>query len=135
MLERKDVSKSCDVYSYGILLWAIITHKEPFTDVSYVFLPSKVLQGEVSYFYSQLSYVVRAHYSQPFSNIDHCWLEKSFMQHSFAFSSSANDGVGRADSIACSQYCPPYTEQDETLLSIDFPDAVCTLLLLFIFRH
>lgn len=49
MLERKDVSKSCDVYSYGILLWAIITHKEPFTDVSYVFLPSKVLQGEVSY--------------------------------------------------------------------------------------
>jgi len=69
MLEREEVSKSCDVYSYGILLWAIITHKVPFEDVLYYLVPPKVLEGEVSWFYSLWSSytTVNAQYCQPYT--------------------------------------------------------------------
>ena len=47
MLRREPVSKACDVYSFGILLWEILVRKEPFSDITPIFLPSKIGEGEV----------------------------------------------------------------------------------------
>jgi len=47
MVRRDPVSKSCDVYSYGIFAWEIITQKKPFSDVIEFELPQKVAAGEV----------------------------------------------------------------------------------------
>ena len=45
---KKPVSKMCDVYSYGILLWELITHDQPFKELTSVFLiPHEVLNGKV----------------------------------------------------------------------------------------
>ena len=32
VLENKPISKQCDVYSYGIVVWELLTHKIPFED-------------------------------------------------------------------------------------------------------
>ena len=48
MLRREPVSKACDVYSFGILLWEILVRKEPFSDITPIFLPSKIVEGEVN---------------------------------------------------------------------------------------
>ena len=48
MLRRKPVSKASDVYSFRIFLWELLTRKEPFSDISPIFVPSKVYTGEVS---------------------------------------------------------------------------------------
>ena len=32
MLENKPISKQCDVYSYGIVVWELLTHKIPFEE-------------------------------------------------------------------------------------------------------
>ena len=42
------VSKLCDVYSYGILLWEIITFQQPFANIICFLVPQKVMDGEVS---------------------------------------------------------------------------------------
>ena len=34
VLENKPTSKQCDVYSYGIVVWELLTHKIPFEDVT-----------------------------------------------------------------------------------------------------
>ena len=34
VLENKPISKQCDVYSYGIVVWELLTHKIPFEDVT-----------------------------------------------------------------------------------------------------
>ena len=47
MMKRQEVSKECDVYSYSILLWEIITHKLPFSDVIPLMLPMAVVEGKV----------------------------------------------------------------------------------------
>ena len=47
MIRREPVSKSCDVYSYGIFAWEIITKKKPFSGVKEYELPMKVAAGEV----------------------------------------------------------------------------------------
>ena len=49
MMQREPVSKLCDVYSYGIFLWELLTQQQPFADVfpSFMVMP-KVLAGEVS---------------------------------------------------------------------------------------
>ena len=44
MLRRKPVSKACDVYSFGIILWELLTRKA-FSDISPTFVPSKVDTG------------------------------------------------------------------------------------------
>ena len=31
---KKPISKQCDVYSYGIVVWELLTHKIPFEDVT-----------------------------------------------------------------------------------------------------
>ena len=47
MVRRESVSKSCDVYSYGIVLWEIITLQVPFSDVKDYEIPMKVAANEV----------------------------------------------------------------------------------------
>ena len=42
------VSKLCDVYSYGILLWEIVTYQQPFADCIPFLVPLKVMDGKVS---------------------------------------------------------------------------------------
>ena len=34
VLENKRISKQCDVYSYAIVIWELLTHKIPFEDVT-----------------------------------------------------------------------------------------------------
>jgi len=47
MIRREPVSTSCDVYSYGIFAWEIVTKKKPFSDVKEYMVPMKVAEGEV----------------------------------------------------------------------------------------
>ena len=47
VIRREPVSKSCDVYSYGIFAWEIVTKKKPFSGVKEYELPMKVAAGEV----------------------------------------------------------------------------------------
>jgi len=47
MFRREEVSKECDVYSYSILLWEIITHKVPFSDEGPFMIPALVISGKV----------------------------------------------------------------------------------------
>ncbi len=44
-LKDEDISQSWDVYSYGILIWELWTHKLPFTDVKPYLLPGKIVGG------------------------------------------------------------------------------------------
>jgi len=34
VLENKRISKQCDVYSYAIVIWELLTHKIPFEDIT-----------------------------------------------------------------------------------------------------
>lgn len=67
MMQRQEVSKECDVYSYSILLWEIITHKLPFSDVIPLTLPMAVIEGKVqcreSFGYNTLLPVVSLSFS------------------------------------------------------------------------
>jgi len=46
-MNNEPVTKQSDVYSYGILLWELMTHKVPFSDLSGPAVISKVLKGKV----------------------------------------------------------------------------------------
>lgn len=48
IFNREPVSKMCDVYSFGILLWEIVTYQRPFSNCLHFLVPMKVLEGEVS---------------------------------------------------------------------------------------
>ncbi len=39
------ISKAWDVYSYGMVVWELLTHKVPFEDVPDVLLPNKIING------------------------------------------------------------------------------------------
>ena len=47
MLRMEKVSKSCDVYSYGVLLLEIVTQEIPFSDVPHYMVPAKIAEGKV----------------------------------------------------------------------------------------
>ena len=47
MLQREKVSKSCDVYSYGVLLFEIATQQQPVPDVLPVLVPAMTMEGKV----------------------------------------------------------------------------------------
>ena len=34
VLQNKPISKQCDVYSYAIVVWELLTHKIPFEDIT-----------------------------------------------------------------------------------------------------
>jgi len=34
VLQNKPISKRCDVYSYAIVVWELLTHKIPFEDIT-----------------------------------------------------------------------------------------------------
>jgi len=48
MLRREPVSKSSDVYSYGIIVWETVTQQVPFSDVKFFEMFTKIISGEVS---------------------------------------------------------------------------------------
>jgi len=48
MLRREKVSKSCDVYSYAVLLFEIATQQQPFPDVNPLLVPAMIVEGKVS---------------------------------------------------------------------------------------
>jgi len=48
MMKRDPVSKMCDVYSYGIFVWELVTRELPFSNVFPQFMVmNKVVLGEV----------------------------------------------------------------------------------------
>ena len=46
-MKNEPVTKESDVYSYGVLLWELMTHKVPFSDLPGPAVMSKVLAGQV----------------------------------------------------------------------------------------
>jgi len=48
MLRREEVSKFCDVYSYGVLVFEIATQEIPFPDVLPIMVPAMIVEGKVS---------------------------------------------------------------------------------------
>jgi len=49
IFHREPVSKSCDIYSYGIVLWEIVTQQVPFSGMQYFEIMKKVAAGEVGW--------------------------------------------------------------------------------------
>ena len=47
MLKRGKVSKSCDVYSYGVLLFEVVTQQVPFHDVPPFMAGVMAMDGKV----------------------------------------------------------------------------------------
>ncbi len=44
-IKGEDISQSWNVYSFGVLLWELWTHKLPFTDVKQYQLRNKIVEG------------------------------------------------------------------------------------------
>ena len=51
MLRREKVSKSCDVYSYGVLVFEIATQEVPFPDVLPIVAAVMTMDGKVGEMY------------------------------------------------------------------------------------
>ena len=49
MLRREEVSKSCDVYSYGVLVFEIVTQQVPFPDVLPIVAAVMTMEGQVGH--------------------------------------------------------------------------------------
>ena len=49
MVQREEVSKACDVYSYGMLLFEIATRHIPFPDVGPVMAAIMTMDGKVGH--------------------------------------------------------------------------------------
>jgi len=47
MLRREEVSKSCDVYSYGVLVFEMATQQVPFPDVIPIVAAVMTMEGKV----------------------------------------------------------------------------------------
>ena len=49
MLRREEVSKSCDVYSYGVLVFEIATQQVPFPDILPIVAAVMTMEGKVGH--------------------------------------------------------------------------------------
>ena len=47
MIKGEDISISCDVYSYGMVLFEILTLQLPFEDVGHYMVAGEVVKGVV----------------------------------------------------------------------------------------
>ena len=47
MLRRERVFKPSDVYSYGVLLFELMTQLVPFSDIVPIMLPAMIIEGKV----------------------------------------------------------------------------------------
>ena len=58
VLDSKPISKRCDVYSYGIVVWELLTHKTPFENLTTIYeICEKVVKNkEVSAFSGSLAF-------------------------------------------------------------------------------
>jgi len=46
-MHNKQASLSCDIFSYGVVLWELITHQKPFDGFEGVEVAMKIIYGEV----------------------------------------------------------------------------------------
>lgn len=46
-VHKKQASISCDIFSYGVVLWELITHQKPFDGFEGVEVAMKIMSGEV----------------------------------------------------------------------------------------
>ena len=48
VIEEKKASISCDIFSYGVVLWELLTHLKPFDGFGHFQVATKIVNGEVS---------------------------------------------------------------------------------------
>jgi len=48
VIEEKKASISCDIFSYGVVLWELLTHLKPFDGFGHFQVAMKIVNGEVS---------------------------------------------------------------------------------------
>ena len=59
MLREHPTSKKCDVYSYAIILWELVSFELPFQGVAELMIPARVINGEVC----DLTFIYLVHFS------------------------------------------------------------------------
>ena len=48
VIEGKEYSKECDVFSYGTVLWELVTHEVPFEGQHHLDIQKSIVEGKVS---------------------------------------------------------------------------------------
>ena len=56
VINAKAYSKRCDLFSYGIVLWELVTHKVPFEGIGTLDILNAIVAGKVRYSVAQWLY-------------------------------------------------------------------------------
>ena len=56
VINAKAYSKRCDLFSYGIVLWELVTHKAPFEGIGTLDILNAIVAGKVRYIVAQWLY-------------------------------------------------------------------------------